>query len=326
MSLLEWIDGVLPLWLCFTLLALLMVFIFIYLMRPDGVILWLPDENIYIDPNNNNKIHKFPSPSTSPSVYISIVIPAFDEQERLPKMIEDTLNYLKNRKVKESSFTYEVVIVDDGSRDNTSNIALKYVKKETVNNVRLLKLLKNRGKGGAVKRGVLCARGKYVLMADADGATDITDLNRLEENIRKIEKSDGFAVSVGSRAHLVNSDVVAKRTFIRNILMHGFHLFVYILGVKGIKDTQCGFKLFSYSAARTLFDELHIERWAFDVELLYRAQLLNIPVAEVAVNWREIPGSKLSPIASSIQMAKDLARIRLAYILRIWKTPKLKSD
>jgi len=183
--------------------------------------------------------------------------------------------------------------------------------------VRVLTLLKNRGKGGAVKRGMLAGRGKYLLMVDADGATEISDLGRLLERIKKIEK-DGHGIVVGSRAHLA-SGVVAKRTLLRNILMYAFHILVRVAGVPNIQDTQCGFKLFTRKSANVLFTNLHVERWAFDVELLYIAQKQGIPAVEEAVNWQEIPGSKLSPVGSSIQMAFDLSRIKLAYLFGVWK-------
>ena len=152
---------------------------------------------------------------------------------------------------------------------------------------------------------MLAGRGKYLLMVDADGATDISDLSRLLVRMKKIEKN-GHGIVVGSRAHLVDNVVakvcplrtspshsispsqpssrspsislpcpsaedslLLKRTLLRNILMHGFHLFVKIVGVPNIKDTQCGFKLFTRKSASVLFPNLHVERWAFDVELLY---------------------------------------------------------
>jgi len=314
----------LPQWIWLFLFTLVIIFTINHLFKPATSALWLQHENTFKDPNNSNVRKPFPSTSTPPSVDISFITPAYDEQERISLMVDATLAYVKKRKQNEPSFTYELLIVDDGSRDNTSEVAMQYVKKETIDTVRLLKLTKNRGKGGAVKRGMLCARGKYMLMVDADGATEISDIRRLEEDLHKAER-DGFGVAVGSRAHIVG-DVVAKRTFVRNILMYGFHIFVQVLGVKGIKDTQCGFKLFTRKAAHALFDNLHIERWAFDVELLYRAQLLKIPVVEVAVKWQEIPGSKLSPFASSVQMAIDLTRIRIAYMLGFWKVNKPKAS
>lgn len=125
-------------------------------MKSDEEILWLSNENTYIDPNDNNKIKPFPSPSSPPSVDLSFVAPAYNEEERLIPFMESTLTYLKQRKKNNPSFTYEILIVDDGSSDKTSEVALKYVKQETIDNIRLLKLQKNRGKGGALKRVCVC--------------------------------------------------------------------------------------------------------------------------------------------------------------------------
>jgi len=324
----SFISSLLPLygWIGVVTLLVMLLTLLVLRVGQSEETLWLPGENTFIDPNKSNKDRiPFAPISTPPSVYISLIVPAFNEKERLPLMLDDTLAYLKNRKKNNASFTFEILVVDDGSRDDTSDVVLKYAKRESVEVVRLLKLQKNRGKGGAVKRGMLTARGGYLLMVDADGATDIADMQRLEDSIRNIER-DGYAVAVGSRAHLVDSDVVTKRSLFRNILMYGFHVLVQVLGVRGIKDTQCGFKLFTRKAAFALFYNLHIERWAFDVELLYRAKHLKIPMAEVPVNWREIPGSKLAPIDASIQMARDLTRIRFAYIFGIWKASKPKSS
>eukprot|EP01132_Coremiostelium_polycephalum_P002947 gene2947-3678_t len=240
----------------------------------------------------------------------------------MPKMLDEAIKFLKEKSKKNMNFSYEIIIVDDGSRDKTSQIAMEYCARESSDTIRLLKLKQNRGKGGAVKRGMLCARGRYCLMVDADGATEFKDYDRIQDTMHKIEKG-GNGIVCGSRSHLVDSDLVAKRSLLRNILMHGFHLFVETLCVKGIKDTQCGFKLFSRDTTRRLFESLHVERWAFDVELLYIAQRLgDIPIAEVAVNWTEVDGSKLDPFSSSIQMAKDILRIRLRYILGIWNIKK----
>jgi len=154
-------------------------------------------------------------------------------------------------------------------------------------------------------------------MVDADGATKFSDLDRLEQRMKEIEK-DGCGVVVGSRAHL-QDEAVAKRSIFRNFLMYGFHFVVYVLCVKGIRDTQCGFKLFSRKSCQKLFPNQHIERWAFDVELLYLAERFKIPISEVAVNWTEIDGSKLSPFEATVQMARDLLRIRGNYMFGIWK-------
>eukprot|EP01119_Soliformovum_irregulare_P022892 TRINITY_DN7904_c0_g1_i1.p1 TRINITY_DN7904_c0_g1~~TRINITY_DN7904_c0_g1_i1.p1 ORF type:complete len:320 (-),score=92.83 TRINITY_DN7904_c0_g1_i1:13-972(-) len=280
---------------------------------------WLPQERVFSDPNRNDSVEKFPLLSDPATIYLSVIVPAYNEHARLGKlMMEPTLDHLKKRAQKDPNFTYEIIVVDDGSRDDTSNIGKSFSKLESTKNVRVLTLLENRGKGGAVLRGAICARGRYILFADADGATDIKDLDRVEQGLKKAEKN-GLGIAIGSRAHL-QDDAVAERTFFRNLLMYIFHILVYVLCVKDIRDTQCGFKMFTREAALRIFPQLHIERWAFDVEILYIARnIIGIPITEVAVNWQEIPGSTISPMMAGFQMARDLLRIRLAYLSGYWK-------
>ena len=132
------------------------------------------------------------------------------------------------------------------------------------------------------------------------------------------------AVICGSRAHLEEQEI-ATRSFFRLFLMYGFHFLVWFFCVKGVRDTQCGFKLLTRESARIIFDVLHVERWAFDVEMLYIAQTLKIPIREIAVNWTEIEGSKLVPIWSWMQMGRDLGLIWLRYKIGAWKS-KPKSS
>lgn len=172
-------------------------------------------------------------------------------------------------------------------------------------------------------KGILGCRGELCLMVDADGATKFSDLDKLLEELVHIQKDD-YAVVVGSRSHLVSTEAVVKRSFIRNLLMRGFHLLVYILGIRGIEDTQCGFKLFTRKSAQIIFPNMHVERWIFDIECLIIAQQQNIPIAEVQVTWHEIDGSKVNLMVDSIKMAVDLLLIRLNYILGFWTVRKKK--
>lgn len=113
----------------------------------------MPEENVFTDPNQKGKTQEFPSAATSKaSVYLSLIVPAYNEEERLPIMLKETLEYLHTRKEKQKDFTYEIILVDDGSKDKTTQIALQYSKEETTDTFRVLTLKKNRGKGGAVKR------------------------------------------------------------------------------------------------------------------------------------------------------------------------------
>uniref|UniRef100_A0A3Q1H7H8 Dolichyl-phosphate beta-glucosyltransferase n=1 Tax=Anabas testudineus TaxID=64144 RepID=A0A3Q1H7H8_ANATE len=252
----------------------------------------------------------FPSLHDPHSRELSVVIPAYNEELRTPVFLLQKQN---------PSFTYEVIVVDDGSKDKTTEVALNYTRKHGADKVRVLTLVKNRGKGGAVRMGTLSSRGKVILMADADGATKFSDIEKVEAGLNDLEHKPGnMAISCGSRAHLEKVSV-AQRSVFRTFLMYGFHFLVWFFCVRGIKDTQCGFKLFTREAALKTFSSLHVERWAFDVELLYIAQCFKIPIAEVAVNWTEIEGSKLVPFWSWLQMGRDLIFIRLRYITGAWK-------
>ncbi|KAF7730315.1 hypothetical protein EC973_002559 [Apophysomyces ossiformis] len=290
------------------------------------------NEKYYRDAHSADR-KPFGSVFDEATVQLSCVVPAFDESKRLPTMLKETVQYLENRKADDQTFSYEIIVVDDGSRDDTVNVALKFAQEHKHVDLRVLGLEINRGKGGAVTQtygfvlivqGMLVARGEHCLMVDADGATRFSDLAMLEKALKKVSV-DGQGIAVGSRAHLVSTEAVVKRSFIRNLLMRGFHLLVYVLGVRGIDDTQCGFKLFTRKTAQIVFPNMHVERWIFDIECLMIAQSQNIPIAEVQVNWHEIDGSKVNLMRDSIQMARDLLLIRLNYILGFWQVDVNKA-
>ncbi|CAH8507772.1 unnamed protein product [Heterobilharzia americana] len=256
------------------------------------------EEESFYDPETSQCIKLPFGLKERPDKELSVIIPAYNEVDRLKE---------SNKK-----FTFEIIIVNDGSKDHTLGGS---------DTVRVISLTRNRGKGAAVRIGMLSARGRILLFADADGATQFSDIEKLEEALSSSianRWNGGMAVICGSRAHL-EQQVIAKRNPLRNLLMYGFKLFVWFVCIRGIRDTQCGFKLFSRPAARLLFHNLHVERWAFDVDLLYLAKHFDMNIVEIPVHWKEIPGSKLVPIFSWIQMAKDLLMIRLRYSLGAWK-------
>ncbi|KAL4854069.1 Dolichyl-phosphate beta-glucosyltransferase [Chlorella vulgaris] len=296
-----------------------------------------------------------------PTKTLSVIIPAYNEQERLPATLQEIISYLHRRRDREGPyFTYEVIVVDDGSDDGTPCVAASFVRKNGSDAIRVLRLPHNRGKGfaglsdtlllctadpirlapigcyhtapGAVKVGMLCSRGQRLLMMDADGATQVSDMERLEERL-----ADGIVGSVGvvgdnpgvigsgmvlgSRAHLKES-AMSKRNALRNFLTHAFHLMVTMVIGNHIRDTQCGFKLFTRAAAQQLYRNLRLQRWCFDVELVYLAQQLKVPMAEVQVNWTEMAGSKIRP-TSVMHMATELLTFKIAYTGGFWR---LKVD
>jgi len=280
---------------------------------PHPIIKRHKEEEYFFNPKTEEK-ERFPSLDSDPEIDLSIIIPAYDEEKRLPLMLDEAIEFLEKK-----NCTYEVIIVSDGSRDATVSVAQKYSKLHGTNKIRVLELIENRGKGGAVRLGMQSSRGKYLLFADADGATQFRDFNKLETEMK--EKWNENGIVIGSRAHL-EDDAIATRSFLRTILMHGFHFLVWFFAVRGVRDTQCGFKLFTRHSARTLFSIMHVERWAFDVELLFIAQALRMPIREVAVNWTEIDGSKVTPFWSWLQMGRDLFVIWFRYTIGAWSLQK----
>ena len=283
----------------------------------------MESEKTFLDPQTGKQV-KWDEPFENPKepVELSIIVPAYKEEARLHLGIDPMIPFLTDRQSKDPRRTWEIIVVDDGSTDRTTEVGLTYAKKYGTSKIRVLTLKKNRGKGGAVKRGMMVARGKYILFADADGATLFSDIAQLETKIKEIEK-DGQGIAVGSRAHLEEADVVTQRALLRNILMWGFHFLVsFVGGIHNVRDTQCGFKLFTRDTARIVFGNLHIERWCFDVELLFIGARFHVPVVEVPVNWQEIDGSKLDTFWTSLQMLRDLFRIRLCYTVGRWTAKK----
>ncbi|KAL8558469.1 dolichyl-phosphate beta-glucosyltransferase [Nucella lapillus] len=274
-------------------------------------------EKWFKDPRKEDTYLAFPSITDPPSLDLSVIVPAYNEEERLPAMMDEALQYLESRQKDNPSFSYEVIVVDDGSKDKTTKTALKYCDKYGVDTVRVLTLEQNRGKGGAVRLGMLSGRGRQLLFADADGASRFADLDKLQVELAHINTEENLAVVCGSRAHL-EKDSIAQRSFFRTVLMKGFHFLVWWLCVRGVMDTQCGFKLLTRPAAHLLFSNLHVNRWAFDVELLYLAQYFRIPIGEVAIVWHEIEGTKMVPVWSWLQMGRDLVLIGLRYQLGFW--------
>ncbi|KAI0072393.1 Alg5-prov protein [Panus rudis PR-1116 ss-1] len=286
------------------------------------LVIWSPERII---PDESERKYRSKKCPTTPlplgsihnkgEVDLTIVIPAYNETTRLPAMFKSTMDHLStipNR-------TYEILIVDDGSSDGTSDLALKLADEYPDSDIRVVTLRQNLGKGGTVRHGMLHGRGRRLLFADADGASRFEDLELLWSALDEIDGGDRAAIAIGSRAHLVKTDAVVKRSLLRNILMYGLHTILRIVGVGHIRDTQCGFKLFTRKAAQQIFPYQHLPTWIFDVELLLIAKQLSIPVAEVPIEWHEVSGSKLNVVTDSLQMLRDLLILRANLLLGRWK-------
>eukprot|EP01088_Endostelium_zonatum_P007273 TRINITY_DN19492_c0_g1_i1.p1 TRINITY_DN19492_c0_g1~~TRINITY_DN19492_c0_g1_i1.p1 ORF type:complete len:370 (-),score=84.87 TRINITY_DN19492_c0_g1_i1:79-1101(-) len=289
--------------------------------------IWFPVENTYIDPISGEE-RQFSSLFDEPTIDLSIIVPAWNESQRITVMLDEMFRYLHRRNEVEPDYKWEVIVVSDGSRDDTVKVVQDYERNRRLQNgenslrggeMRVLDLKINRGKGGAVRRGMMYGRGQYLLMVDADGATQFSDIESLQLTMSGISSDSHGAIVLGSRAHLATEEAKAERAIHRKILSFFFHFLVDFVCVKGVKDTQCGFKLFNRKIARILFPNQHIERWAFDVELLLMATKVGAILEEVPVTWHEIDGSKLDPMTASVQMAKDLVRMRLMYLAGAWQ-------
>jgi dolichyl-phosphate beta-glucosyltransferase len=239
-----------------------------------------------------------------------VVIPAYNEAARLPRYLREVVSYYDGR-----DEPYEVLVVDDGSADATAR-GVRELSRE-YRSVGLIAFPQNRGKGRAVRAGMQLARGALRLMADADGATPIMEVKRLEAAVL-----GGADVAVGSRAR-PDPSVVRQTHLHRRLAGFVFNLAAKGLGVGDVMDTQCGFKLFRGRVADDLFGALRTEGFGFDVELLLLARRRGYRVVEVGVNWADQPGSKVGVLRHAPGMLGEIlaARWRLANQSRPRRTP-----
>ncbi len=237
---------------------------------------------------------------------ISIVIPAYNEEWRILPTIGAIAVEISKRGV-----PWELIVSDDGSTDDTRRL----VRELKLPNLRLLESA-NTGKGGAVRRGVLAARGAYVLFADADQSTPIEQFDELLEQI----DVHGADVVVGSRG--ADGAEVQNKSALRKLLSAGLNAIVRVGFRIPLSDTQCGFKLFTRDAAQTLFRVQRIDGFSFDLEVLYLARKRGMTITEVPVEWIDAPGSTVDPGKVALQFLKDLVRIRSWSLLGAYRNPR----
>ncbi len=235
--------------------------------------------------------------SEAEGIYLSVVIPAYNEVARLGPTLERVINYLG-----EQPYQAEVLVVDDGSADATADLARQRLADRIEH--RVLVNETNRGKGYSVRRGMLEAQGEVRLFSDADLSTPIEHAADLLAAIRA-----GADVAIASRA-IKGSDIELHQSFIRESAGKMFSLAQRALLGSGIKDTQCGFKMFTTQAAEAVFPHQTVERWAFDAELVFIAQRLGFQVIEVPVRWVNSPDTKVSMVGDGLKMVVDIAKIR----------------
>jgi dolichyl-phosphate beta-glucosyltransferase len=231
---------------------------------------------------------------------LSVVIPAYNEEKRIEDTLKDVDGYLEKQ-----NYEYEILVVDNGSTDKTVEV-VKRLESTTVQNARILEqppVVPGNNKGNAVKKGIMAAAGEYVVFMDADNATPIHEIEKFWPYLEA-----GIEVVIGSR-YQDPKTVKIKQPFYRILLSRMSNLLIQIVLIPHIKDTQCGFKAFKTAAAKEIFSQLTIYRWAFDMELLAIALKLSYRIKEVPVSWEEHGGGHV-PMTAFIQSFVDLFRIK----------------
>jgi len=234
---------------------------------------------------------------------LSVVLPMFNEQSHIKETLNKIINYLKTK-----DFNFELILVNDGSTDNTLNIIDKY-KKSILNNSKkidfsIIDNKNNFGKGYSIKVGISASSGDYVLFTDVDLSTPIEEFDILFNNILK-----GYNIAIASR-DLPGSNIVQRQHIIRESMGKLFNLFVRKIMNLNYSDTQCGFKLFDRKSVNMIFPRLIINDFSFDVEILYIAEKLGLKVKEVPVTWNNTKDSKVRVIQDSFKMLLSLIKIK----------------
>jgi len=228
--------------------------------------------------------------------YLSIIIPAYNEAKRLPQTLVD-IDY----RLQDVDFSYEIIVVDDGSKDATAEAAKKF--SELIRNLRIITNEENKGKGGVVKQGMLEARGHIRLFTDADNSTSIEQFRKMLPYFK-----EGYDVVFGSRG-IKGAKLEPPQPFYKRFLGNIGNLIIQILLLPGIKDTQCGFKAFTEEASQKIFSLTRINRWAFDVEALALAKNLGYKIKEIPIIWKNDPESKVK-LLSYLQVLIEVLKIR----------------
>jgi dolichyl-phosphate beta-glucosyltransferase len=242
----------------------------------------------------------------------SIVIPAYNEEARLPATLEKVLAF-----VHEQKWAAEVIVVDDGSRDGTADIVRRLATTEPM--LQLLENPGNRGKGYSVRNGMLRARGHIILFSDADLSSPISEAPKLLAAL-----SSGVDVAIGSR--WMRAELQTKRqSWLRQILGRVFNLLARVILGLQFHDTQCGFKAFTREAAQAIFPLQRIERWGFDPEILFLARKLGFTVEEIPVLWGHSGGERIHPLRDGTKMLTEMLRIRWYSIRGVYDSPQARE-
>jgi len=235
-------------------------------------------------------------------MFLSVIIPAYNEEKRLPKTLFEIDKYLRNQ-----SYEYEIIVVSDGSKDKTAETADRLVSQ--IKNLKVVDNKQNHGKGYVVRQGMLLAEGQFRVFTDADNSTSI---DQIEKMIPQFEK--GYDIVIGSR-DIKGAVLSPPQPFFRVVLGNIFNLYTQVsIGLWGIWDTQCGFKGMTAKSAKAVLPRCRIDRFAFDPEILKVGRKLGFKIKEVPVTWKNDLASTVG-IKSMLKMALDLLKIRWNLII-----------
>lgn len=226
---------------------------------------------------------------------LAVIVPAYNEEPRVAKTLTRVFEYLAG-----TDFDWTVWVVSDGSTDSTVSVVQQLSEAEP--RLHLVEYLPNRGKGYAVRTGMMAADADWLLICDADLATPIEEVELLFET--------GKPVAIGSRA-LDRSKLEVHQPFIRELGGRVLNRIIRFLAIRGLKDTQCGFKLFKREVAKEVFSVCRLDGFSYDVEVLMIARRLGYEIAEVPVRWSHREGSKVRPLRDGLRLIRDLLKLRL---------------
>jgi dolichyl-phosphate beta-glucosyltransferase len=229
-------------------------------------------------------------------MYLSVIIPAYNEEHRIGKTLESVDAFLARQ-----SYDYEILVVNDGSRDGTGALVRSYEAK--IKNLRLVDNKINHGKGYGVRQGMLEATGDYRLFMDADNSTAVDHVEKFLPYF-----SEGYDIVIGSR-RINGSDIAVKQSPLRDFLGGVFRFIVHIIVPLGVTDSQAGFKVFSRKAAEAIFPKQKIMRWAFDVEILALAKNMKFKIKETPIRWLNDAESKVK-LSGMINMLLEVLEVR----------------
>jgi dolichyl-phosphate beta-glucosyltransferase len=245
--------------------------------------------------------------------FLSIIIPAYNEERRLPPTLEKIVAYLR-----EQPYRSEILVIENGSTDRTTQAVEQFIARQPspADNPRLELLHSRPGKGAAVKTGMLAARGDFRFICDADLAMPIAEIAKF---LPPEQPRGSFAIAIASRE--APGAVRYHEPFYRHLMGRVFNTLVRFMAVPGIQDTQCGFKMFTREAAALVFPLQRIDGWSFDVEVLYIGRIHGLRLVEIPIDWYYQADSRVRPVQDTINMVRELLRIRRNGRAGLYDTP-----